>query len=183
MASVLKHLGVKNVKCYSYGTNGNFEAKTAKIISQRLGYQWKFIPLTHKCEKNFYLSEDYRNYLNYSETYCSVPYIQSLSTIKYLKDMNWIDNQAVFINGNSGDFISGGHIKEKIYESRKIEKNKFRKENILTEIIEKHFSLWSDLKTKNNLHKIKKNLWYEIKKFVAKFKNILMIINFMNTQK
>ena len=62
--------------------------------------------------------------------------------------MNWIDNQAVFINGNSGDFISGGHIKEKIYESRKIEKNKFRKENILTEIIEKHFSLWSDLKTK-----------------------------------
>ena len=105
-------------------------------------------------KKNFYLSEDYRNYLNYSETYCSVPYIQSLSTIKYLKDMNWIDNQAVLLMETQEILYQVVILKKNLW-SRKIEKNKFRKENILTEIIEKHFSLWSDLKTKNNLHKIK----------------------------
>ena len=55
VASVLKHLGAKNVKCYSYGTKGNFEAKIAKIIADKLGYEWKFIPLTHKSEKSFTL--------------------------------------------------------------------------------------------------------------------------------
>ena len=87
VASVLKHLGAKNVKCYSYGTKGNFEAKIAKIIADKLGYEWKFVPLTHKSEKKFYASDEFKLYLDYSETFCSVPYFQGLSTIKYLKDL------------------------------------------------------------------------------------------------
>ena len=162
VASILKHLGVKNVKCYSYGTIGNFEAKFAKIISQKLGYEWKFIPLTHKSEKKYYVSKSYKEYLDYSETYCSVPYVQSLSTIQYLKDMNWISHDAVFINGNSGDFITGGHIGTKFESRKEILNTAQRKENILTKLIEKHFSLWGYLKTNHNIRKIKTNLWNEI---------------------
>ena len=162
VASVLKHLGAKNVKCYSYGTPGNFEAKVAKKVAEKLGYEWKFIALTHKSEKNYYKSSEYEEYLNYSQTYCSVPYIQSLSTIKYLKDTNWIHKDAVFINGNSGDFISGGHIKLNSQGDCNTQNEKQRKENILTHIIEKHFSLWSYLKSKNNISQIKNNLWKEI---------------------
>jgi len=166
VASILKYLGATNVKCYSYGAAGNFEAKIAKIIAHKLGYEWKFIPLTHKSEKKYYASNDYKKYLDYSETYCSVPYFQSLSTIKYLKDLNWIDNDAVFINGNSGDFISGGHISSKIEDNNEIDdtNTKSRKENILNQLIEKHFSLWGYLKTEENINQIKKNLWNEITK-------------------
>jgi len=164
VASILKHLGAKNVKCYSYGTIGNYEAKIAKVISQKLGYEWKFIPLTHKSEKKYYESEDYKEYLDYSETYCSVPYIQSLSTMKYLKDMHWINQDAVFINGNSGDFITGGHISTKLVSEPEILNTTIRKENILTQLIEKHFSLWGYLKTNQNIKKIKKILWDEIVK-------------------
>ena len=166
VASILKYLGATNVKCYSYGAAGNFEAKIAKIIAHKLGYEWKFIPLTHKSEKKYYASNDYKKYLDYSETYCSVPYFQSLSTIKYLKDLNWIDNDAVFINGNSGDFISGGHISSKIEDNNEIDdtNTKSRKENILNQLIEKHFSLWGYLKTEENIDQIKKNLWNEITK-------------------
>ena len=166
VASILKHLGATNVKCYSYGTAGNFEAKIAKIIAHKLGYEWKFIPLTHKSEKKYYASNDYKKYLNYSETFCSVPHFQSLSTIKYLKDLNWIDNDAVFINGNSGDFITGGHINKNIKDNKEINSAsiKLRKENILNQLIEKHFSLWGYLKTEENIDQIKKNLWNEITK-------------------
>ena len=166
VASILKHLGAKNVKCYSYGTEGNFEAKIAKIIAHKLGYEWKFIPLSHKSEKKYYASNDYKEYLSCSETYCSVPYFQSLSTIKYLKDLNWIDNDAIFINGNTGDFISGGHISSKIEGNNEIDdtNTKSRKENILNQLIEKHFSLWGYLKTKHNINQIKNNLWNEITK-------------------
>ena len=162
VASILKHLGAKNVKCYSYGTPANFEVKIAKIISQKLDYEWKFIPLTHKSEKFFYASKDYKKYLDYSETYCSVPYIQSLSTVKYLKNINWINDDAIFINGFSGDFISGGHINLNILDASKLENIEFRKENILSQLIEKHFSLWGYLKTDLNKNNLKVNLWNEI---------------------
>ena len=162
VASILKHLGAKNVKCYSYGTPANFEVKIAKIISQKLDYEWKLIPLTHKSEKIFYASKDYKKYLDYSETYCSVPYIQSLSTVKYLKNINWINDDAIFINGFSGDFISGGHINLNILDASKLENIEFRKENILSQLIEKHFSLWGYLKTDLNKINLKVNLWNEI---------------------
>ena len=171
VASILKHLGARNVKCYSYGTIGNFEAKIAKLISQKLGYEWKFIPLTHKSEKKYYQSEEYKKYLDYSETFCSVPYIQSLSTIKYLKDLNWINQDAVFINGNSGDFITGGHIRTKLVSEPKMLNTTLRKENILNQLIEKHFSLWGYLKTNQNIKNIKKNLWDEMVKGCGEFQN------------
>ena len=38
VASILKHLGAKNVKFYSYGSSGNFEAKIAKKISKKLNF-------------------------------------------------------------------------------------------------------------------------------------------------
>ena len=162
IASILNYLGAKNVKCYTYGTSGNFEAKLAKNIAKKLGFEWKFIPLTHKNEKRFYVSNDYNEYLRFSETFSSVPFIQSLSSIKYLRDNNWINLDAVFINGLSGDFISGGHAKIKANNVAEVSDIEKRKENILNQLIEKHFSLWGYLKTKQNLNKIKNNLWKEI---------------------
>lgn len=162
VVSVLKYLGATNVKCYSYGSIGNFEAGIAKIIAAKLGYEWKFIPLTHKSEKKFYASNEYKEYLAYCESYSSVPYIQSLSTIKYLKEINYIDDDAIFINGNSGDFISGSHINKMMKSIEKLISYEERKENILNNLIDKHFSLWGYLKTEENLSLIKKNLWNEI---------------------
>ena len=156
VASILKHLGATNVKCYSYGTEGNFEAKIAKQIASKLGFEWKFIPLTHKSEKKYYKSDEFKKYLDYCETYSSVPQFQSLSTIKYLKDLKWIENDAIFVNGISGDFISGGHINVKKEDGFiKNNNNNKRKKNILNQLIEKHFSLWGYLKNENNLNKIK----------------------------
>lgn len=164
VVSILKYLGVKNVKCYSYGLKDNFESKLSKLIAKKLGYNWDFVPLSSKSEKQFYLSKEFKNYLNFIETYSSSPFIQSLSSIKYLKDSKWINDDAIFINGNSGDFISGGHINPKLQENLNIEDINFRKKNILHQLIEKHFSLWGCLKTSSNLDKIKNSLYNEIVK-------------------
>ena len=171
VASVLKYLNVENVKCYTYGSPGNHEAKVAKLVAKELGYDWIFIPLKYKSEKKYYKSSEYDHFLKFSETFCSVPYIQSLSSIKYLKKLNWIDNDAVFINGGAGDFISGGHINSKINDSSSLKNINFRKENILDQIIEKHFSLWGYLKTKKNISIIKNNLSSEFAGSLIDFKD------------
>jgi asparagine synthase (glutamine-hydrolysing) len=162
IASVLKHLGASNVKCYSYGSAGNFEVSISKIVAEKLGYEWIFVPLTHKSESFFYDSTEYKDYLKFAETYCSVPYIQSLSTIKYLKEMKWIDDDAIFINGNSGDFISGAHINALSKNLNNTNSETQRMENILDNLVKKHFSLWGYLKKDKNIKKIKNILWSEI---------------------
>jgi asparagine synthase (glutamine-hydrolysing) len=162
VASVLKHLGAKNVKCYSYGSKGSFEAKIAQVIAKKLGYDFIFLPLGYKSERKYFVSRDYNEYLKFSETYCSIPYTQSLSTIKYLRDIGWINNNAVFVNGNSGDFISGGHINSLLKGIGANSSKKNRKENILNSLIDKHFSLWGYLKTKRNIERVKTALWNEI---------------------
>jgi asparagine synthase (glutamine-hydrolysing) len=162
VVSVLSYLGAKNVKCYSYGSSNNFEANIAKKIAQKLKYEWIFLPLTHKGEKKFYKSTEYGCYLEFSETYSSVPYIQGLSTIKYLKEINWIDDDAVFINGNSGDFISGAHISGLAQDIDVGDIHNEMKESILNKLIVKHFSLWSYLKTNQNIERIRENLLDEL---------------------
>lgn len=160
IASGLKHLGYQNVRCYSYGTKGNFEAKIAKIVADKLGYEFKFIPLTIRGEKRFYLSQTFKDYLSFSDSCVAAPYFQSLSTIAKLK--NWVDRDAIFINGNAGDFISGAHIKLSMQKDNNALSKKDRLNIIFNETIKKHFNLWGNLKTKDNLENIRRQLLDEM---------------------
>ena len=91
-----------------------------------------------------------------------------------------INDDAVFINGNSGDFISGGHININMKDNSKIEIIKLRKENILSQLIEKHFSLWGYLKLIFNKDNLKVNLWNEIVEGCTDIQKTLMITSYMN---
>ncbi|MDF1876084.1 asparagine synthase, partial [Sulfurimonas sp. SAG-AH-194-I05] len=163
VASCLKHLGYTNVLCYSYGTNGNFESEIARVIAKKVGYEFIFIPMTHKKEKKYYNSKEYQKFLTFADTCSSIQFIQSISTIRYLKENDLIDSDAVFINGNSGDFISGGHISGKVQNDNSVLSKEERLNIILDQIIKKHFTLWGYLKTDFNLLKIQDLLQKELK--------------------
>ena len=156
VASGLKHLGYTNVKCYSYGIKGTFEAKVARVVAKKLGYEFKFIPLTTASERGFYESQEFQDYLEFSDSYTAVPYFQSLSTISRLQD--WIEDDAVFVNGNTGDFISGGHIPLSLQRSYGDLSPRYRSDLMLQEAVDKHFSLWGYLKTDKNLKNIRDQL-------------------------
>ncbi len=163
VASGLKHLGYENILCYSYGTKNNFEAKIAAIISKKLDYEFINIPLTHKGEIEYYSSAEYQDFLNFADTCSSIQCIQSISTIKFLKENKLIEKDAIFINGNSGDFISGGHILGEIQNNHEELDEEARLEIVLNQIIKKHFSLWGNLKTDQNISRVKELLKKELK--------------------
>ena len=143
IVSGLKKVGVKNVVCFSYGRKGNFEAPISKVIADKLGYKWIYIPDILNDKQHFFQSKVYREYVDAFESFSSIPNIQEIYEISLLKKTNLIDDNAVIINGNSGDFISGGHIRSTsdIKLSPKtideINWNKF---------LDKHYSLWGDLR-------------------------------------
>lgn len=146
VVSGLKEVGAKNVHCISYGLSGNFEAKTAKKIAEKLGYKWTFIPLTLKIQKLAFLSDDFKKYLVYSDNLSNAPVLIDFTAIRYLKKNKLITDDAIIVNGNSGDFISGGHISS--YSSDD-EVNTI--ESMAKKFIHKHYSLWGCLKTNNNI--------------------------------
>jgi asparagine synthase (glutamine-hydrolysing) len=167
IASGFKYLGYENVKCYSYGFE-NFESDTSKIIAKKLGYDWKLVKLGIKKEKEFYKSKEFDEYLEFSDVSTSIPVIRWLSTVRILKESKWIDKNAVFINGNSGDFISGGHINSEIYRKEKQEYlNNETDINLMLDLfLEKHYNLWKSLCNEQNKVIVKDALLCEYNKLL-----------------
>jgi asparagine synthase (glutamine-hydrolysing) len=154
IVSLLRYYNYENVICFTYGMVDNFEAISAKKIAQELGYKWIFIDLNIKEQQNFYKSDEFPSYLEYADTVDSVPYYQGLSAVKYLKEKNLVDSDAIFINGNSGDFITGGHISN-FYQYC----NSNVSDNIAyNKIIDKYYSLWGYLKISDNINEIIKKI-------------------------
>jgi asparagine synthase (glutamine-hydrolysing) len=146
VVSGLKEVGAENVHCISYGLPGNFESRAAKKIAEKLGYKWTFVPLDLKIQKRVFLSDDFKQYLVYSDNLSNTPVLIDFAAISYLKKNKLITDDAIFVNGNTGDFISGGHISAYVSSG---EVNNI--ESMAGLFIHKHYSLWESLKTKNNI--------------------------------
>jgi asparagine synthase (glutamine-hydrolysing) len=164
IVSGLFHLEYKNVKCFSYGQKNNFESKISEMVADHLGYPWKFIELTHKIIQNDYVSDKHNDYLSFSNTFSSVQVEHEFSAVRLLKESNWVSDDAIFINGMSGDFLTGSHI-PKILQDRSYSLSGLqRKDQVLNALFDQHYSLWDSLKSSRNKEIVFNNLWNEIKK-------------------
>ena len=152
IASTFKKIGATNILCISYGIKGNSEALTAKKVAEKLGYNWKFIPLNIKRQREFQTTKLYSDYLNMVDSGMSVPFYQDIAAIYFLKQSPTCPSNAIFINGNSADYISGGHIP--LDSNNEISVNS---KNLVETILSKHFALWPDLLSHKN-QEVLKNL-------------------------
>jgi len=147
VVSAAKHLGYTNVKCFAYGRAGNFEASASKAIAERLGFPWAFVPATIAGQHRFFESGDYARYLDFSDSGCSVPFVQDMAPLMELKRNGYVPDDAVIVNGNSGDYISGNHIPPHLRKAPVGLSEDARWARILDALIGKHFSLWETLVT------------------------------------
>ena len=160
VASALKHIGAKNVICFSYGQSGNFDATTGRTVAERLGYPWHFILTNSKIQKRLFSSTEHKQYMKYADNYSSVPFRQDIVPIRELLSSGVLQPNAIIVNGNSGDFISGGHIpgiffNEQISCSLEID-------SVINEIIKKHFSLWTNQRHPAVIERLKKIIFDEL---------------------
>jgi len=151
VASGLKHFGVDNVFCISYGRKGNFESKMASLIANKLGYKFKHIDINDNRKKIFFKSTIYKDYVDYFDSYSSIPAVQDIAEICYIKEKKLISDDAIIINGNSGDFISGAHL----FKPKSLNKTL---DNNWQKFLLKHFALWGKLNTPHNHSLIEEQL-------------------------
>ena len=159
VASGLRRLGYRNVRCFSYGRSGNFEAQAARKIADRLGYRWTFVPFSAAQQRDTFSSKACADFIGVADTCMSVPFQQDFYAVQRLKASGYAPSEAIFINGRSGRLSFGWTYS--LCALRVIPFNRTdddRWMRITDAIIEKHHSLWAYLKNADNLSYIRRAL-------------------------
>ncbi|MCH7540910.1 MAG: asparagine synthase, partial [Proteobacteria bacterium] len=150
VVSGLAHLGHRNVKCFAYGLPGNYEAEASRRIAAHLGFDWRFVRFTLKQQRAYFASRLHRDYVSFADSCCSTPVWHDLPAVYSLCEQGYIPDDAIVVNGNSGDYISGLHIVPPLRRPRRDLDAEERQAVILNAVIEKHFRLWESLGTPEN---------------------------------
>ncbi|MDC0476390.1 asparagine synthase-related protein [Alphaproteobacteria bacterium] len=160
IVSGLKHLGTKNLVCFSYGLKNNFEAKEAKIVADSLGVDWHFVPLSVRQQRQFYTTPTYQNYFKFTHNYTSTPFQQDFYPLHSMLMSGTIDKDALVVNGNSGDFISGGHIPASIRNINALTGDAYV--TLIDEFLKKYLSLWVSRFSPKQCNRMGNILWSDV---------------------
>lgn len=150
VASALRHRGIRDVRLFAYGLSDNHEARASRAIAERLGYPWTFVPVTRAAQRDLFASERHRAYLRFADSLTAVPFRQDMLAIETLTGTGWMPRDAVIVNGNSGDFISGNHIVPSLRAPPPGPDANARRRRLLEALLDKHFALWRALATPDN---------------------------------
>lgn len=148
--SKLKKLGCDRLHAFSYGPPGNHEAKWAKVVAEKVGVKWDFIPYRTRDIRRFFNSKIRKEYWKMGGEFSSLPFMVDEYAIWNLKKTGKINDKCFIINGQSGDFITGGHSYGYHLHLEPNDKRLYKFNKVFEGIIKKHFYLDYDLLTKNN---------------------------------
>ena len=151
-------MGYKNIRTFSYGREHNREKKIAQEISEYLNIPWTFIKFSNLNQKIIMKSKKYKEFKEFSDVTTSIHFPQDFQAIEYLKLTNSIPKDSIFVNGQTGDFISGNHIQ---ILNKKTSINK-----MIDLYLQKHYKMWKTLLLDNKkyMEKIIKNEFIPLKK-------------------
>lgn len=145
IVSGLAHIGYRDVHCVSYGLPGNREATVAKGIAERLGYRWTMLPARRRAIRTFAGSDFHQACRARVDSLFAIPNLFELPAFHQAKVDGVIPDDAVVVNGQSGDFIAGAHIPAGLAGLAGRGPNDWRM--LVDAYAKKHFGLWSILNT------------------------------------
>lgn len=126
-----------NLFVFTYGMPNSHEAKMAEWVCGQLNIKWDFLSFRN-VDIN---SEDYKTlyqaYLSYCPLHSSMPCVLEFIAFYAISKL-FSDEPCFVINGQTGDFITGGHInlKNMNYQSRS---------GVIQYILNKHCAYWPAL--------------------------------------
>jgi len=149
VVSALKEIGYDRVVCFSYGRRGNHEAEVARKIASTLGYDWHFIAHTPQQQALTFQNEDCHRFVeSFADTLQAIPFQQDFFAVGEVRRLGLVPEDAVFVNGQSGDFIAGNHIPSALVGPVP--------PGLFDAFTEKHLGMWACLKTPENLARVGK---------------------------
>ncbi len=133
--------GCPNLHSFSYGPRGNADAMVARDIAARLDVPWRFIATPAKDVREFFAGATRRDYWAFADGLCATPNNQDLLPLIRLRKSGALSDDAMIVNGQTGDFISGGHVPDVLFD------NPTPVDALIERIIGRHHALWHSLLT------------------------------------
>jgi asparagine synthase (glutamine-hydrolysing) len=140
IVAALHQIGRRNVLCFSYGLPGNHEAVAARGIAEKLNYKWLFIPYSTADARRFFTGEGWRDYSRFAAGGAATPFNADVMALDILLRQHPELREGIFVNGQSGDYITGMHIPATLDDDATWPA-------VAMATIKKHFSLWGELLT------------------------------------
>ena len=131
-----------NIFAFSYGLKKNSDAIIAQKVSNSLNVKWHFIDFNKSKFREYYNSNLKKNYDRFADNLSAVPNYQDVFFVYELKRLNLISDKSTFVNGQTGDFITGAQIPYTF--GQKMVQNFF-----FEKIKTKNFYLWKELESLN----------------------------------
>ncbi len=153
----LVELGYDRLSAFSYGPAGNDEARAAREVARRLGVPWRSYPDRASNMRRLFASADRADYWAFGDGLSTLPNFQDFPTLYRLRERGELPEDVVVVNGQTGDFISGGHIPKALYENERASLD-----DLFAAIVAKHYSLWDSLKTPENLERLRGRVWEDL---------------------
>lgn len=125
IALMLKQKNYSDVICFSYGEEGNFEARISQQVAEILGFRWEFVEYTEKLWHQWVSSKEHNQYRLIASGWASIPCLQDWPAVWMLKLNNKISKDAVFIPGHVGDSLAGSDVPVFALPGTKSSINKF----------------------------------------------------------
>lgn len=152
----LQAMGCERLESFSYGPAGNWEARAARRVAARLGVPWRFVEWTRRDARDYFHSETRKAYWDFADGLSALPNPQDMEPLLALRRRDALPEDAVIVNGQSGDFITGGHLRPAFLEPG------FDAAALVEAIIDKHYGLWRPLQTPERLESVRAKLRDEL---------------------
>ena len=101
IVNYLYRLGVKNVICFSYGTQGNEQSLISKLVAEAVGYKWYFVEYTEHKWKTLHDLGIFDKYIQYSFNGVSTPHLQDFLAVYELRSKNIIGKNDILLPGHT----------------------------------------------------------------------------------
>lgn len=158
VVSLMKYLGA-SFETFTYGFNNQRDFKIAKEICAKLNIKNHKIIMDNNNSK-VYQKKKFKEFLEYKNFGIAANNFGDFGPLSIL-DKKINKNEFMILNGQSGDFLTGGHLPiDTISEKNSSKKNK---SSIFNFILSKHYSLWN-----NHRESIKQDYFNKLNKYYFK---------------
>jgi asparagine synthase (glutamine-hydrolysing) len=141
----LVEAGYDRIQSFSYGPPGNHEAKIARHVAETLSVPWFFQPLKRTDMRAFMAQVPWQGYQAFADGLCGVPNPHDFHPLSMVRARGLLPDDALVVNGQSGDFITGGHVPDCLIDGNP------NLQTMLDWIVNKHFAFWRGLHSKDNV--------------------------------
>lgn len=144
--TMLLDLKYDNITTFSYGKKTHPEIAWARMVAAKLKVPWRPVYYTRAKNREIFYSSEAKAYSDFSDGLSVIPVYNDFYALWCLREQKAIPSNAVIINGQSGDFLTGGHIPRNFVQGQS-----YSSDDIIKALVKKHFCLWVNLRTNENL--------------------------------